>query len=450
MKGIGILSRRGMALLIALFLLLLPLAGLAAALPPQDLTITVQWEGWQGTQISDPAVAIPYDGFANRYWLTLPPDAPLEGLTLQIQDMTGNYAFFEPGSDTALQFVKDAGDNLFFIEPIQIMAFNANGDMTGLYFLYISFQELPADPYAPTPTEEPLPTEIPAQPATVTIHYVDENWTPIAEDTYQTVNPGYNTVYPDAPINSGDYTLFGATSAEVYVDANGANPAEVTFTYMRVARPATVTVHYVNEYYQPIAPDTYQTLNPGYNTVYPDVTFSPEEYEMTGAASYDVYVDANGANPAEITFTYRHPVMPATVVIHYVDDLGTAIAEDTVQTVNPGNNTVYPAVYINPDDYQLTGSGSYDVYVDANGANPAEVTFTYQRAARPATVTVHYVDDNYAPIAADTYQTVNPGENTVYPDAAVNGEDWELISDSAVNVTVDANGANPPEITFIY
>ena len=227
MKGFFSRFRRGLALLMALACLLLPCAGLATDLMNQDLIITVQWtDGW-GVQASDPAIAIPYDGFTNRYWLKLPAGAPLDGLTLMIEDHTGNYASFEPGSESPLpaQLVWDAGDNLFFGQPVQIMAHNVNGDMTGLYYLYISYQDLPADPYAPVVTEAPV-----AQPATVVLHYVDENWQPICSDTYQTVNPGSNTVYPDAFIDPGQFQLTGSGSYDVYVDLYGANPAEITFT----------------------------------------------------------------------------------------------------------------------------------------------------------------------------------------------------------------------------
>ncbi len=93
-------------------------------------------------------------------------------------------------------------------------------------------------------------------------------------------------------------------------------------------------------------------------------------------------------------------VSPATITIHYVDQLGQEF--DTEQrTLDPGPHTVAPDPAKVPEGYTLTSQGDFPVTVNEFGANPSDITFTYQKAIAPATVNIHYVDQNMQEFASE-------------------------------------------------
>ncbi len=102
MKGIFRIA----AIFTVVFCLLLPLQGLADA---QDMSISVQWTDAAGnTQFSAPASMMSTDPGDYRFWITVPFDAPLDALVLQISDLSGAYTAFLPGTGDFLAGVADA------------------------------------------------------------------------------------------------------------------------------------------------------------------------------------------------------------------------------------------------------------------------------------------------------------------------------------------------------
>ena len=175
-------------------------------------------------------------------------------------------------------------------------------------------------------------------------------------------------------------------------------------------------LHYVDENSVPLLQDDVTTLEGGSHTL--QARFI-DGYTVEGTGDAFVTVTADGANPAEITFRYVREVLPVNIVIHYIDEEGTQIAADTMQTVQPGYNLVYPAAGISTELYLPVSPESQEVSVAADGASPAEVTFIYRRAVQPVNVTIHYVDDRGEPIAPDEVRTYGEGEHVVTPSAAV-------------------------------
>ena len=107
MKGIN----RFVAWLLVLSWLMLPVGALAAS--AQDMSISVQWtDGVGNVRLSDMAVPVSADMGENRFWITLPLDAPLDGLTLNISDLTGGLSSFMPGQGETLANVQDAMGSL--------------------------------------------------------------------------------------------------------------------------------------------------------------------------------------------------------------------------------------------------------------------------------------------------------------------------------------------------
>ena len=257
MKGII----RIVSIFLVLFCLLLPFG--AFAVSAQDISISVQWTDDNGVmQWSAPAVPVTDAPEETRFWLVLSPETPLTGLSLNISDLSGSIAAFEPGQDALLEYVTDAMGSLD--QPcITIYGYNASGERVAVYSLYISYQ--------------PLPQQAEIAPAPVTVHYVDENGYRLLPDQTMTFGEGVSTVSAES---IEGYTLTGADSYPVTVDQTGANPAEVTFTYARITVSVNVAVHFVDENGNSLLPDQNYIYDAGQHQV-----FAPaiDGYTLTGS-----------------------------------------------------------------------------------------------------------------------------------------------------------------------
>ena len=252
--------RRGLALLLAVALLAVPMAALGSGAP--GLSIALQWQD-EGGQIwlTDPAQPIPYPGYENSYWLQAPQGLFFTTPTLQIQDPYQQYAAFFPDNGEGVFGVMDAGADLLTAIPSPIRAYNAQGEEVATLNLYVSTQPMPPSPFEPAPTDAPVPTEIPVYTASVTIHYVDEAGAPVAPDGVYPVT-GTESVAPQQYLSPDEYQLISAPFQTVTAEAYGAVPAEITFTYQRVIQPARVTVRYLDGDGNPVLDDTATAYDP--------------------------------------------------------------------------------------------------------------------------------------------------------------------------------------------
>ncbi len=619
MKGIFRIA----AVFTVVFCLLLPLQGLADA---QDMSISVQWTDAAGnTQFSAPASLMSADPGDYRFWITVPFDAPLDALVLQISDLTGAYTAFMPGTGEFLTGVADAvsGPGAY----VSVSSYDAQGNPGPVFLVYISTADMSAASWLDQPVQ-------PAQPALVTVRYLNDQGLPLMQEKTLTLEPGEYTIeaepiegyivsgpasclvtvdeagtasmteinfyyVPEAPavveadvlvryldeqgapvlpeetltLQAGDnlvqaravdgcnpisvnilvryldesnyqplrpdetvtlhegeqtityqpidgyalspatpesvkvnvgpygadrqevvflysravvsaavtvrfadengtplmnemtynldagqhvvtalpidhYDVVGESAYPVTVDQSGANPSEITFVYARRIDPVNVTVRYMSaETGEPLAGEETLLMQPGTT---PLQAQQIEGYVLSGDETVPVTVDAEGAHPGEVTFYYTRVVLPAEVIVHYVDDTGAPIAGDTSFMAEPPKARVFPGAEISPDDYLLTDPSWVDVNVTADGAMPGEVTFVYQRVAKSVDVVVHYRDDLDTPIAQDTVRNLTPGIHSLEPDAIIPQDEYALMEPFAYQVTVDVNGANPSEITFRY
>ena len=287
------------------------------------------------------------------------------------------------------------------------------------------------------------------RPVNVTVHYVDENGKQIAADTVQSVTPESSAVYPAGGVSPEDFELTGPEAAEVQVTADGAQPAEVTFQYARIVKPASVVLHYVDDLGNPIAEDSVVSVPGGESKVTPAASIDPALYALKEPSSYPVTVTLNGPSASEFTFTYQRLVQPVTVMLHYVDERGERIAPDSPVVLGEGTHKVQPAAEISSQDYTLTGSSAYSVTVTLDGASETDITFAYTRVVKPAQVTVHYRNEKGEPVAEDSVLTFEAGSTTAI---ALDIPNYRLLDGASPlqNVTVDADGAHPAEITFVY
>ena len=431
-------TRRLAALVTALILLLPTLSVFGQALSP--VTFSLAYTDSQGQPLQVDAVAVPYEGYPTSYWLYLDPQAQADPeASLIILDIYDQYpGGFSTPNGTLIDhlYFSDAGLDLT-TEPLEVQALGLNGETLATYFLYISL----AGPQPDPPSEE-------IKPATLFIHYVDQDNQEFASEQ-RTLDPGTHPVAPDPGKVPEGYTLTGDSQFSVTVDADGANPSDITFHYhyQPVIQPASITIRYVDQNGAEFASEQ-RVLPAGQHIVTPDASRVPGDYSLTGPADYFVEVTESGANPSDITFNYQKAIQPAAITIHYVDQNGAEFASE--QRVLPaGQHIVTPDASRVPGDYSLTGPADYFVEVTESGANPSDITFNYQKAIQPATITIHYVDQNNQEFASEQ-RTLNPGTHPVTPDPVKVPEGYSLTGDSQFSVTVDADGANPSDITFTY
>ena len=316
------------------------------------------------------------------------------------------------------------------------------------------------------------------QPATVTIHFRDQqDGQPVADSITTSYPEGTHDVYAQPENLKEGYTLIGPDVQSVTVTAQGADPAEIIFNYQAPAATeapteepipdAQVQVHYRDDKGNQVADSHVVTLPAGPHSLRPTPANLLEGYTLTGPESFDIVVDRSGASPNEVTFVYEltPPVsQPVDVPVHYVDEEGDHVASSTVFTAGEGKHGVQAAPTDLREGYALKEGEDAVKYVTItdNQATPASLTFVYQKIAAPtdtpapapkaALVKVVYKSED----GQELYSTTVPckeGEQTVIEVNLdhVNTGVYQLISESAHTITVDANG-NPSqqEVTFLF
>lgn len=481
-RTIGTLHR-GAALFLALLLLLSCGYGMAEE-PRTDVPflITVSW--YDAAFQTHTAQAFPFQtsDYEDSYWVKVDADAPLDNLQLtDILDMSGAYQSFSPAPGTVLPPVQDAGESLDgWDQPVEIMAKTASGQPGALIYLYVStVTASPQMPFSPSdepivgPSDDPFPVQ-PAQPVQVTVHYVDEQGRQIAPPTYQTLGEGTHTLFPEAQSLPDNYSLSGAEFVNVTVDAFGANPGDVYFSYAYHA-PAPVVgslrVQFLEVSSNRLlhayeAPVTFGQMN----DLYADLAMLPEGYRAVSDTWLQIMVDEFGRPNVEPVFYFistatpvptEPPFVPQPVLVQVnylsIDD-NIAVALGARVTCNPGETT---AIFENPinllPDYQLVSEPVISVTVDAMG-NPdrTEVNFLYQYVApKPSIpesrdIPVRYFTLDMRPIASETRFTCYPGENIVTPAPLDLPDDYELSGEGTKSVTLDENGLSVSEVFFLY
>ncbi|MBO2515997.1 MAG: hypothetical protein CW338_01795 [Clostridiales bacterium] len=442
--------------------LLIMILTLAIAVPgfafgaEQQLMINVNYMNDRGEYQQSLASCIGCSGYEQAYWAWVPYGTDLNALSLSIYDPTGTFVSYMPGDGEILQNVFDSGSSLEGAFPVTVFAFRADDYYGTQITLYIS-----------TETNMPAPAAAVSWPVTVTVHYCDEYGMPVASDTAEYVyNEGDSYIQAQPYDLYSGYVLMSSDTQSVYADQNGnVYPGEVTFTYTYVAPvewPRPVTVHYCDEYGMPVASDSIAyAYAEGETYVLAQPADLYENYTLTSSDIITVYADSEGkVNPGEVTFTYTYvaPVeWPRSVTVHYCDEYGTPVANDTTAYVYNEGEAVIQA---QPDglyeNYFITSADTAFVYADSEGnVNPGEVTFTYTYVAPvewPRPVTVHYCDEYGMPVANDTTVYVyNEGEAVIQAQPDGLYENYYITSADTAFVYADSEGnVNPGEVTFTY
>ena len=247
----------------------------------------------------------------------------------------------------------------------------------------------------------PRATEVPVISVPVTVRYMEGNRL-VASQQVNCLSGQTTTVYADASVYAGSYTIQGSNRVNVTVDYSGkATPSIVTFNLVRVqtATPVPVTdvtiqVRYMNGNklvagYQEVIPANATT------PVYADPSVYQGQYTLVGDDYVNVRVDARGnANPSTVIFNLtpvvtEPPVTPqpgfeVPVTVDYRNG-SELIASTTVYLMSGTSSAVKADPSLYSPQYVLDGSDRVTVDVSADGyVNPNPVTF-YLSPAPPIT-----------------------------------------------------------------
>lgn len=295
-----------------------------------------------------------------------------------------------------------------------------------------------------TPTNQFAKTRVNVkveQASSVTVHYQDESGTKIIDDVTLIGLAGDN-------YTSEQKVISGYTFKEVQGETSGQfslQPKEVTYVYK--ANPILaedVTLHFVDESKQTIAPDEILSGNIGDNYVIDPNTKPVAGYTFKVAEG--VLTGAFTNQKQEITLVYtannEDPISGENIVIHFVNQNKQKIKDDEKLTGN-----IDDAYTIDPNTKLVSGYR----YKEAQGAltgfftdKKQEVTLIYEENSKDlAKVIVHYVDINGAKLVSDdilegkegsSYETKNK-EITGYTLKEIKGMDKGIFSNELKEVT---------------
>ncbi len=445
--------RRAGALLLSILLILcqLPFAALASNAQPPVL-FSLSWTEGDVAQ-QQLASEVTASGYEGSYWLYVPAAALQADAVLHVQDVYGQYAALSIADGTPLSQLSymDAGTELN-MSYLDVLAYDAAGQLAAQFRLYISTQtDTPA-----TPAPAPIETQVP-------VYYVDMDGNSLNQ-TFATVRSGQdNYVTAEDGYAPDGYELVGERSVYVSVDSNGGcTPASVTFMY----RPRSVTVNLTVYYYDTdnnyLAEET-RTVSTGAVDIWADDSKAPAGYTLSAQSQnpVPVTVDSNGTcTPASVTFYYDKPqpqVFTANVTVSYYDASGSFLNQETV-TVTSDSSQVYANDSLVPAGYTLNAQSQNPVPVTLYGndnCEPAAVTFYYDAPAPQvftANVTVSYYDASGNLLNQETV-TVTSDSSQVYANDSLVPAGYTLNAQSQNPVPVNVYGDNncdPAAVTFYY
>ena len=321
------------------------------------------------------------------------------------------------------------------------------------------------------PDEVTFIYQLPVQQAQVGIRFLDQEGNAVASPKSLTLGPGTHEIYAQPDDLAPNYQLAGPDVQTVTVNREGASPSEVDFVYSKVmpeptAQSALVTVRYLDEGMSPVAQEGTLLLQPGTREVTPTPSDLLPGYELISAPSVQVVVDKNGATPNVVTFYYRQTPsvsFPVDIRIRYVDESGTPVASDTVQSMPEGKNAVRPNPIDLQDGYVLADEEIKYVTVSENQADPESLVFVYQLSEKPQTptpppapkvalVNILYRMEDGTVFHQETAPAKEGEDTAVTVDyTLIDSEIFQLLGPETVLVTVNGEGVpTPGEVAFTF
>ncbi|GCD21961.1 hypothetical protein CTKZ_35230 [Cellulomonas algicola] len=250
-------------------------------------------------------------------------------------------------------------------------------------------------------------------PGDLVVHHVDENGAPLAADQTSSGRPG--EAWSSGPLDIDGYTVVRVDGPATGTYAEGTT-AEVTYVYKPVAPlpvPGALVVHHQTADGISLADDEHVTGDAG-------DPYSTQPQQIDGYVLVRVEGDPTGTLPdgtAVVTYVYAPTADPdpepadatGTLVVHYVAEDGSPLADDTTSTDEVG--ATYGTAARSFDGWTLVrvDGSTTGTYVDGT----VEVTYVYRPvppAPKPGSLVVHHQTADGTPLADDDTTTGDAGD----------------------------------------
>ena len=428
-----------------------------------EITLNLLWEDDSGMTQIVPAMRVETSDLP-AYWAVMDPSAMGRTLSVEVNCPDPAYSFYmedEYGgqtmsflwqmdalvaSDEYAYLIYAAVDGVQQAEPIR---------------LFVSSGEMPQTEQEPEFV--PFPVQVP-------VYYITEDGETL-DSASADCWAGNVTVVSAESANTEGYELLGAAAVDVWVDETGAaDPAEVIFTYAKIATPtpepteeptptpipeAILPVYYYHTSGELLDMQELP-LQPGSHTIYPE-SGKVEGLELVGDAAVTVNVDENGyTDLASIVFQYADPaptpIPEAILPVYYYYTSGELLDMQEL-TLQPGSHTIYPESG-KVEGLELVGDAAVTVNVDENGyTDLASIVFQYADPAPtpiPEAILPVYYYHTSGELLDMQELTLQPGSHTIYPES---GKVEGLILDSEEEVVVNVNedgSTDLASVVFLY
>jgi len=229
------------------------------------------------------------------------------------------------------------------------------------------------------------PPAAPVQKASVTFRFADEDGKELLAAQVVELEDGTHDAAEYAAKLDG-YTCKGPSANLIRVSGGVAEPAEITFTYVKNKTTATLEIHYLDAIGRELgnSPEVLE-LAKGEHTIQPNAAFIPKGYSLgSGSAqSHKVVVgDDLVARPNSVSFTLIPNSVMGRVTVRYVDVSDMSVIASEVLTLRPGTHTITRDDTKAGENYEPAAAGAESVKVTVNDLgqpDQAVVVFHYQK-----------------------------------------------------------------------
>ena len=261
----------------------------------------------------------------------------------------------------------------------------------------------------------------------------------------------YNMATPE------DYKYMSVSADTITVNSEGiATSPNVVFYFIKVPKSAEITVEFLDEKENIIAPEQKVTLQVGEYSIEELGLIYPPHYDVTHFSADKLIVNEEGiANPDVLkVYCKETPPLTADVTFNFIDESGNEIIPSKIipLEVGPHNSNEYVSVI---EGYNHLHQLEQTIVVDESGvATPSEITFVYQAKITAAQIEVNYLNQIGSAIqTSPDIRTLTPGTHIITPEVSLVPAPYIIAEGSIQSVEVVVNDkffATPSEVNFNY
>lgn len=422
-----------------------------------EVAVNILWDDGNGIMQSIPAAPVQQEG-TTAFWAQMDASALGQILTVEVTGAP-DHVFYMMGDngEPTTQFIwtQDApGLDVAYAYPL----YYATVGMAEAEPVYLYVSSSPYAQESPEPEFTPFPVQVP-------VYYVTDTGEMLDSQVVECWAGESVPVWANSA-NVEGYELISVDTVEVRVDEFGiASPAEVVFTYARMATPtpepteeptptpipeALVMVVYYHVNGEAIDYQEFM-LTPGTHTITANSALV-EGLVPVGETSATVTVDANGnADLVSVFFTYEDAAPAEAVLPVYYYHIDGELLDIQEVKLAPGTYTIRPQSS-KVEGYQLEGASGVEVTINSDGsATLPSVQFLYKdvvKAPAKAEVTMTYFHIDGTVLDRQTI-TLEEGVHTVSADSD-QVADYIPVGNTSVQVAVDAHGNAQPDAVEFY